>query len=170
MNTAWIIVLYLSSAVAANMVVNTYGQSALPFTAFVLIPFDLTVRDTLHERWRGPSLWSRMAMLVAGGSVFSMLANPYSWRVAVASFVSFAAAGAADAFVYHGLSNRSRAWRMNASNAASAAVDSVVFPLVAFAVIVPALSIQQWAYKFVGGVAWVFILTRVTKTKRGQTC
>jgi queuosine precursor transporter len=130
-------------------------------TAFLLIPFDLCARDVLHDRWRGGGrLFRNMALLVAGGSLLSCLVSPGSQRVALASMIAFAAAGGADSVVYHLARGRSRFARMNLSNAAAGALDSVVFPLVAFGATTFALSGAQAGAKFAGGLAWSFVFVR----------
>lgn len=44
--------LYFMAISVANGLVTHFGQDALPFTAFFLIPFDLVVRDLLQDRWQ----------------------------------------------------------------------------------------------------------------------
>ena len=146
--------LYLGAAVVANLSVAAFGQAALPFTAFLLIPFDLVVRDVLHERWEGPQLLTRMALLVGLGSALSFLVNANAWRVALASMLAFGTAGTVDTIVYHVVRRRSRFARMNLSNSCSAVVDSIVFPLVAFGSANAWLSASQAGAKFVGGIFW----------------
>lgn len=157
-----IIVAYLGAIVAANLLVAHFGQEALLVTATVLIPFDLTARDVLHERWsEAGKLRLRMALLVLSGSAITAAMNIGAARVAIASAVAFAVAATVDAVVYSAAANRSRMFRMNASNAASATLDSVVFPLIAFGAIEPALSASQAMLKVAGGAAWAFLLGRV---------
>lgn len=155
-NNAGIIALFLGSAVAANLVVNLWGQPALIFTAWVLIPFDLVTRDILHDRWHGAALVRRMGLLILAGSLLTCVASWEAKQVALASFAAFAAAGTVNALVFHRLLRRTRYFRMNASNLAAASVDSIVFPLVAFGVSGTSLSlcVAQAASKFIGGLLW----------------
>jgi queuosine precursor transporter len=146
--------LFLGAALSANLVVSHFGQAALPFTAFVLIPFDMVTRDVLHEQWKGPRLLTRMVALIAAGSLLTFVAAPGAGPVALASFLAFAASGTVNALVYASLPRASRLWRMNVSNACAAVVDSVVFPFVAFATVDPALCGAQAASKFLGGLFW----------------
>lgn len=157
MMTAVCVVSYLAAAVAANAAVTWFGQSALPFTAFFLIPFDLVARDVLHDRWAGSWLWPRMAALVLGGSAVSWASATGSSAVCLASAVSFAAAGMADAITYQACGSRSRFARMIGSNAVSSIVDSVVFPLCAFGATDAWLSCLQAAAKFFGGWLWAIV-------------
>ena len=126
------IALYLSAVVIANLVVAHYGQAALPFTAFLLVPLDLVTRDVLHHEWESDRLWPKMTALIAAGSVLAFLLNHDAGRVALASFLAFASAGAINTWIYHLLKNGSRYQRMVTSSCVAAVVDSVVFPFVAF--------------------------------------
>jgi queuosine precursor transporter len=148
---------YLGAAVAANLGVAAYGAAALPVSAFLLIPFDLCSRDLLHERWEGRRLKARMAALIAAGSLLSFVAQPSAGQVALASALSFAATATADALVYSAARHLGRGARMNLSNACSAALDSLVFPLVAFEATTAALSGSQAGAKFVGGLFWSWV-------------
>src|SRR5690606_23817990 len=123
------------------VVANITDASLAPATAipvaFVLIGLDMTTRDGLHDRWQGWGLWPRMTALVGCGSLLSYLLNRDSGQVAVASLVAFAAAGLVDAIVYQIFLRRPRFVRVNTSNIAAAAVDSVVFPTLAFGALMP---------------------------------
>ena len=153
---------YLAAACAANVAVTAFGYAALPFTAVALIPFDMTARDVLHDRWHGNWLWLRMATLVASGSALSWLLCNGSPAVCLASATSFCVAGAVDTAAYALLSGQSKWRRMNASNVASSLADSVCFPLVAFGTVSTTLAATQVALKVAGGAAWVavFLLLR----------
>ena len=109
MTTAILVMCYLAAAMLANGVVSVFGPSALPVTAFCMIPFDLFSRDLLHDRWKGGALWTKMALLVTGGSVLSALCVRGSSSVALASLCAFLTAGAVDCLVYH----RSRCGRLH---------------------------------------------------------
>lgn len=146
---------YLAAACAANVAVTLFGYAALPFTAAALIPFDLTARDVLHDRWHGNWLGLRMTMLVASGSLVAWLLCNGSPAVCLASAVSFCVAGIVDTVAYALLSKSPKWHRMNASNVASSVADSICFPLVAFGVVSPALAATQVLLKVAGGAAWV---------------
>ena len=155
--------MYLGAIVTANLTVAHYGQAALPFTAFVLIPFDLVTRDVLHERWQDGYLWLRMTALIFAGSILAYLLNVDAARVAKASFIAFLIAQNINAFVFHQLVGRtSRYVRMNTSNLFAALADSIVFPVVAFwpAVSVPLMG-AQWGSKFIGGLAISAVFVRL---------
>jgi uncharacterized PurR-regulated membrane protein YhhQ (DUF165 family) len=99
-----------------------------------------------------------MAALIGAGSLLSWLVNRDAGPIALASFVAFAASGAADTLTYHAL--RGRAWlvKVNGSNAVSAAVDSLVFPTLAFGMLLPWVVLGQFVAKVAGGAAWAALL------------
>ncbi len=152
---------YIVAIVTANLIVARYGQPALVVTAAVLIPFDLVTRDVLHERWQGPSLVRNMAALILSGSVIAALMNIDASRVALASFVAFTAAQTVNALVFAVLVDRTtRFKRMNVSNFFAAAIDSTVFPLIAFAVVDWRLSVAQWGTKFACGLLMTWFIVK----------
>jgi len=161
--TVAVVIVFLAAIVIANLSVAAFGQAALPVTAFVLIPFDLVTRDLLHERWKHNHLWLRMFALIAGGSVLSYLCSPASLHVAVASTAAFSLAGIANALVYHLFRHHNRMFKMNISNAVAALMDSIVFPMIAFASVDYWLSATQAGSKFIGGLFWSVVAIQLFK-------
>lgn len=153
-----LVALYLTAIVAANVTVAWFGPSVVIVNAFLWIGLDLTTRDALHDRWKGRSLWPRMLALIVAGGLLSWLVNRDAGVIAVASTVAFLAAGLTDALVYRVLGERSRRLRVNGSNTLSAAVDSLVFPTIAFGAFLPALVVGQWLAKVIGGAVWYEVL------------
>lgn len=158
------VLIYLAAIVAANLSVATFGPGVSIVTAFLLIGLDLTARDALHERWQHRHLLPKMATLVATGSLLSWLLNRDAGRIALASAVAFAAAAVVDGIVYHLARRSSRLTRMNASNSVSAAVDSILFPTIAFGGFLPWVTLGQYVAKVGGGAIWAWILARRTQT------
>lgn len=156
------VAMYLGAIVAANLIIARFGPSAAIIVAFVFIGFDLVARDRLHDAWRGRGLAWKMAALIAAGSVLSWVLNRDAGPVAIASFVAFAAASVVDAAVYAVGLRSGWAWfrRSNVSNVASAAVDSLLFPTIAFGAFMPIITLGQFAAKVLGGVIWSLILRR----------
>jgi uncharacterized PurR-regulated membrane protein YhhQ (DUF165 family) len=151
----------LAAVVVANLLVTAYGPGISIVNAFVLIGLDLTVRDRLHDRWGGRrGLWLRMLALIAAGGLLSWLLNGAAGAIAVASTVAFVLAGLADAGSYALL--RSRTWleRANGSNVVAAAVDSLVFPTLAFGSLLPLVVLGQFLAKVLGGLVWSLLLQR----------
>lgn len=166
MHSAWVVAAYLFAIVSANLAVATFGPAALPFTALVLIPFDLFSRDLLHERWHGRGLATRMGLLIASGSALAYALNASALRVGLASCSAFALAAIVDTYVYAALSQRSSTYKMAASNTVSSLVDSLVFPMVAFGSISPDVFAHQSIAKVAGGAFWVAVYVHVTKGTR----
>ena len=157
LGTAAYVALYLWAIVAANLTVVRFGPPAVIFNAVALIGLDLTCRDVLHERWAG-RLWLPMGGLIAAGSLLTFVVNGAAGRVALASLAAFAAAAVIDALLYTALYRRSYALRVNGSNFVSAAVDSVLFPWLAFGALDVGIVLGLWSAKVVGGALWAWLL------------
>ena len=151
-----IVTAYLAAVIAANLSATAFGPDWTIVNAFLFIGFDLTMRDHLHETWKGDP--KRMAGLIAAGSVLSWLVNRDSGKIAVASLIAFAAAGLTDWIVYQ-IRQRQPRWRKQTeSNVVSAAVDSLVFPTLAFGSVLPWITLGQWIAKIAGGGIWTWLL------------
>lgn len=158
-----LVAMYLGAIVAANLLVAQFGASVTVFNAFVFIGLDLSSRDALHERWHD-HLRRNMALLILAGSALSALLNINALPIAIASCVAFAAAATVDTIVYQLLADRPRMVKMNASNLASAAVDSIVFPALAFGFpILWGIVVGQFVAKTLGGLLWAWLLNNVPK-------
>lgn len=153
------IALYLGAAVVANLVIARFGPGMAIPVAFLFIGLDLTARDGLHEAWHHHGLWWKMALLIGAGSLLSWVVNREAGRIAMASFAAFACAGVADALVYSLLFRHKRIVKINGSNVVSAAVDSFVFPALAFGFpLLWPVMLGQFAAKVGGGFLWSLIL------------
>lgn len=150
------IALYVLAMTAANLLVSKLGPSFMPVIAFFLIGLDLALRDFLHERMRSLQM---LAMISVGGLVTYAL-NPAAGMIAVASASAFTAAALVDWAVF---SKVAGSWfkRSNASNVAGAAVDSIVFPTIAFGALMPQIVLMQFAAKVAGGAVWSALINRV---------
>lgn len=148
--------IYIAALVVSNLLVAWIGPWFSPINAFVLIGLDLSLRDKLHEQWENDRLLLKMGGLIAVASGFSYLLNPAAGAIALASFVAFALAMTTDSIVYHYL--RHKAWliRSNGSNVASAAVDSITFPTIAFGGLMPEIVVLQFCAKVFGGGIWSY--------------
>lgn len=166
MKTAVIVGAYLAAIIAANLAAAAFGPGATVVSAFVLIAFDLTARDALHDRWRGRWLWPRMAGLIVAGGALSFVVNVGAGQIALASLLAFTLAGVVDAVVYQAC--RSLPWlaRSNVSNVASSVVDSLVFPTVAFGAFLPLIVAGQIVAKIGGGAVWSLVLRVVSIRNR----
>ncbi|VVE84443.1 VUT family protein [Pandoraea sputorum] len=154
------LVLYIVAVAAANLSVAHFGPAATPINAFLLIGLDLAIRDRLHLDWQGRSLWVRMFGLIAGAGVVSYLLNPASATVSWASLVAFSTAAMGSAAVFQAARRYSVLTRANGANVVGAAVDSLIFPLIAFGTIFPTIAALQFVAKLAGGALWSWVVFR----------
>jgi len=153
--------LYLLAIVLANLSVTYFGPQFAILNSFLLIGLDLTCRDRLHEQWHGDKLWIKMLALIASGSILSAVLSINALPIAIASFVAFAATGLTDTLIFQRLFDRPTWQRVNGSNLASAAVDSVVFSALAFGFpLAWSIVIGQYIAKVLGGLFWSFLFYR----------
>ena len=155
-----IVLAYLAANVAANLSVTYFGPISTPINAFLLIAFDLAARDKLHEEWGNKHLWPKMLLLVGTGALLSWFINRNAGPIATASFISFLLTGITDTAVYQALKKHPRFVKINSSNIASSAVDSLVFPTLAFGTFIPYAVFGQFLAKVFGGYLWSLILFR----------
>lgn len=156
---------YLAAIVAANLSVAHWGPTAAVYNAFLFIGLDLSTRDALHDMWRGRLLRNMTALIVTGSALSWAMgeltgSGPFVGRIALASCAAFAAAATADAIVYHLLRNRPWYERVNQSNLAGAAVDSLVFVALWPFGFQFTLAFTLFAAKVAGGVVWSLVLGR----------
>lgn len=148
---------YIAAMVTANLLVWWLGPWFSPINAFLLIGLDLTLRDVMHDRL---SPWQLLAVVLAGG-LLTWLLNPSVAHIAIASATAFTASALADWLAYTPLRNRPWMVRANGSNVVGAAVDSVLFPTLAFGTLMPGIIALQFGAKVFGGAAWSLILKRM---------
>jgi queuosine precursor transporter len=163
-----LVVIYISALVAANLLVAHFGPWFSPINAFVLIGLDLALRDHLHDKWRGNHLALRMGGLIVAAGAISYVLNPAAGMIAIASVTAFTAAMIVDAVVYQVLIRKRWIVRANGSNASGAAVDSVVFPTVAFGSFMPEIVLLQFMAKTAGGALWAFGINRIRYANRSE--
>lgn len=162
---------YLAAIVAANLSVAHWGPQAAVYNAFLFIGLDLSTRDALHDMWHG-RLVRNMGLLIVAGSVLSWVmgeatgSGPFVGRIALASCLAFAAAATTDAVTYHVLRHRPWYERVNQSNLAGAAVDSIVFVALWPFGFQVTLAFTLFAAKVAGGVVWSFLLTNTRGAER----
>jgi len=158
------ILMYVSAIVLANLSVATFGPWVSPINSFLFIGFDLALRDKIHDKWSEQGLfWVKMIGLIAFAGLISFALNPAAGKIAIASVVAFCLAGVADAVVYHLARRKQFMIRSNSSNVAGAAVDSVVFPSMAFGSFLPEIVALQFSAKVLGGAVWSFVISYFKK-------
>ena len=149
------LIAYAVAMVAANLLVATFGPSISPINSFLLIGLDLTLRDWLHVRLK---TW-QMGCLIVGTGLITYVLNPASEMIAIASATSFLIAALVDWAVFV---KTTGSWikRANISNTAGAAVDSLLFPTIAFGVLMPEIVALQFVAKTSGGAIWSYLLQK----------
>jgi len=157
------ILIYAAAMTLANLSVAAFGPAVTPINAFVLIGLDLALRDWLHVRLR---VW-QMGALIAATGLLTYLLNPAAQTIAIASAVSFAVAALADWLAFSKLTG---SWlrRSMGSNVVGAAVDSIIFPTLAFGALMPAIVLMQFAAKVLGGAFWAWMMSRVLALESKQ--
>ncbi|WP_019139895.1 VUT family protein [Noviherbaspirillum massiliense] len=150
---------YTGTIIASNLLVAQFGPAITPILAFLFIGLDLSLRDWLHLRMRP---W-QMGALIGFSGVLTYILNPAAQTIALASALSFAFAAVADWIAFSKLGGT---WmrRSIGSNVVGAAVDSVMFPTLAFGVLLPQIVIAQFLAKTCGGVFWAFLLDKARGT------
>lgn len=153
------VLVYAAAMALANLSVATWGPWVSPINAFVLIGLDLALRDWLHVRLKA----LQMGALIASTGLLTYALNPAAGMIAVASACAFSAAALVDWATFARLRG-SWLFRANGSNVAGAAVDSLIFPTLAFGVLMPHIVTLQFVAKVAGGAIWAFLLQRMTRT------
>lgn len=158
------IFVYASSMALANVSVFMFGPWVSPINAFVLIGLDLALRDWLHVRLKP----YQMGALIVSAGLLTYAINPAVETVAIASVSAFCVSALTDWAVFARLRG---SWllRANGSNVAGAAVDSLIFPTIAFGVLMPHIVVMQFAAKVCGGVLWAYILSRSHREPNPQS-
>ena len=164
MNLYAALALYALAMTVANLIlagaVGTWGRGVIaivsPLNAFFLIGLDLALRDWLHVRLGR----IEMLVLIAGTGLLTYILAPEAGRIAVASAGAFTVAAMVDWSIFTRLRERAWAFRCNASNTGGALVDSLVFPTLAFGVLMPQVIALMFLAKTAGGAFWTWVLTR----------
>jgi len=150
---------YATAMTLANLSVAAFGPWVSPINAFVLIGLDLALRDWLHVRLRA---W-QMGALIACTGLLTYALNPAAGMIAVASACAFSAAALVDWATFARLRG-SWLFRANGSNVAGAAVDSLIFPTLAFGALMPHIVAMQFVAKVAGGAIWAAVISKKPAT------
>ncbi len=157
--------IYIAALVTANLLVAWLGPWFSLINAFVLIGLDLSLRDKLHDLWEGDKLPIKMGGLIATASVVSYAINPATGMIAFASLAAFSLSMVADTLVYQYLKNKDWMIRVNGSNIAGSAVDSIVFPTIAFGGLMLEIVLLQFVAKIGGGLIWSKLIEKYGSRK-----
>ena len=156
------VLVYAAAMTLANLSVATWGPWVSPINAFFLIGLDLALRDWLHVRLKA---W-QMGALIASTGLLTYALNPAAGMIAVASACAFSAAALVDWATFARLRG-SWLFRANGSNVAGAAVDSLIFPTLAFGALMPHIVALQFMAKVAGGAMWAAMLARTVQAASG---
>ena len=151
--------IYLAAIVLANLSVQYFGPASMPINAFLFIGLDLTLRDSLHDAWKEHLLVKMGALILAGAGITYLLNANAGW-IGIASVIAFSAAAVGDTWMYDLLKERTYMIRANGSNVVGAALDSILFPTLAFGAFLPWAIAGQWVAKTFGGAVWAWVLDR----------
>lgn len=145
--------------ILANLSVAAFGPVISPLNSFLFIGLDLTLRDWLHVRLKA---WQMTGLIVGTGAI-TFLLNPAAGQIAVASSMAFTAAALVDWATFARLKG---SWmlRANVSNVAGAAVDSLLFPTIAFGALMPHIVVMQFVAKVGGGFVWAYLFRNKVET------
>jgi queuosine precursor transporter len=149
------IITYAAAMTLANLSVAAFGPAVTPVNAFFLIGLDLTLRN-----WLALKLTSiQMLILIAASAGLSYLLNPASGQIAMASFVAFGVSALADWMTFATIPGR---WLRKCLGgvAVGAAIDSIIFPTLAFGALMPVVILAQFAAKTSGGYLWALMMSR----------
>jgi len=156
----YVIFIYAIAMTLANLLVAQLGPWVTPINSFFLIGLDLTLRDWLHYRIKPLKM---LALILATGALTFAL-NPAAGMIAVASAASFTASALVDWAAFTKLTG-SWSRRVNGSNVAGAAVDSLLFPTIAFGALMPHIVSAQFVAKVAGGFVWGLAIQRAMKLR-----
>lgn len=164
--TTLLTIAYLAAIVAANLITARFGPAASVLNAFLFIGLNLSARDSLHDRW-GKATPRNMLLLIVAGGLLSYLLNSGAGKIALASVLAFALSECVDAVVYQLNRHRPYLIRSNTSNVFGAAVDSVVFPVIAFGGFPIEIIALQFVAKVLGGFIWSLALNKRSRAELG---
>lgn len=150
--------IYLLAFVLSNFIVLWFGANGLIFTALFLIPFDFVMRCLFHETWKGKELILKLGLLVLTASLLTFLINQNTLNIAIASAIGFISAQLFAGVFYQIFINKSYFVKVNGSDAVGILVDSIIFQLIAFSVVLPEITVSQFLLKIVGGLFWYWII------------
>lgn len=152
------VIVYALAMTIANLSIAEFGPKVSPINAFFLIGLDLALRDWLQVKLKT----REMGLLILASGGITYLLNPSAEMIAIASAIAFTGAAVVDWVVFTKVTG---SWfkRANTSNVAGAAVDSLLFPTIAFGSLMPHIVLMQFVAKVCGGYVWALLLNHVSK-------
>lgn len=162
LKVAVLVGIFLAAITAANLISAHYGPEASIYNAFALIGLTLVVRDQLHDQWQEHRM-PKMLLLILAGSVLAYLVTPAAGKIGLASGIAFLCSESVDAIVYQAAHKATWLERSNVSNFFGAAVDSVVFPTIAFGGFMWGITLGQFTAKVAGALLFSLLIARTIK-------
>lgn len=152
--TSLAIALYIGAITGANLLVAHFGPAIMPALAFVLIGFDLALRNWLQVRLRP---WQMGALILVTGCLTYAL-NPAAKFIAIASAVAFSVAALVEWLTFTKVAGK---WLKRSvwGGVAGAAADSLIFPTLAFGALMPWVVLAQFVAKVAGSALWSWMLS-----------
>lgn len=149
------VIVYALAMTIANLSIAEFGPKVSPINAFFLIGLDLALRDWLQVKLKT----REMGLLILASGGITYLLNPSAEMIAIASAIAFTGAAVVDWAVFTKVTG---SWfkRANTSNVAGAAVDSLLFPTIAFGSLMPHIVLMQFVAKVCGGYVWALLLNQ----------
>tara|TARA_R110000737_G_scaffold21498_1_gene39966 strand:+ start:1610 stop:1957 length:348 start_codon:yes stop_codon:yes gene_type:complete len=103
-------------------------------------------------------LFLKLGALVLIASALTYVINRDSLNIALGSACGFIAAQIAAGIFYQLTIKRNFFIKVNGSDAVGILVDSIIFQVVAFEIIIPSITLSQFLLKIVGGFFWYWII------------
>lgn len=149
------IFIWLLAIVLANLSAAHFGIWATPINAFFLIGLEITLRDYLHTKLSHVQL---VLMVFIGGAI-SFLINADAMNIALGSSIAVTVSCLVDYYIF---SKSKGTWfsKSNKSNVGSAAVDSLLFPTIAFGTFNTGVVLLQFFLKVFGGFLWSLLIKK----------
>jgi uncharacterized PurR-regulated membrane protein YhhQ (DUF165 family) len=105
----------------------------------------------------------KMGALILTGSLLAYVVTPDAGRIGVASGIAFLASESVDAVVYAVVHRWPWLERSNTSNFFGAAVDSLIFPTLAFGGLLWGVTVGQFTAKVAGALLFTLAIQRARR-------
>jgi len=103
-------------------------------------------------------LFLKLGALVLIASALTYVINRDSLNIALGSACGFIAAQIAAGIFYQLTIKRNFFIKVNGSDAVGILVDSIIFQVVAFEIIIPSITLSQFLLKIIGGLFWYWVI------------
>jgi uncharacterized PurR-regulated membrane protein YhhQ (DUF165 family) len=159
----FIIIFYILAIISANFIALYIGQKGLIITAFLLVPFDFTLRSYFHETWKNNKLLINLSILIITASGITYFLNQNTINIAIGSSVAFLLSNIFASIYYQININKSFFNKVNISDFVGIIIDSFIFQLIAFNNISTSVMSAQILIKILGGLFWYWVIFKKIK-------